>query len=870
MFRMAGTAEAESFEPRYMPLPAVLAAAATGIAIDRYCPLAVSTWLPAATFFLLAWLPFFICRRNKPAIAIILLAVACLAGAWHHFRWSLVVENNLALLAPPQIQHPRSPHPVCLRAEVTGGPRRLPAPPYDPMRIVPAIDRTRLELRIMQCRDGGCPGGNTWRSAGGRATLLVDGHVLGIHAGDLVEVFATLQPAAPPRNPGQFDFATHLRAEGKLAVLRAARPQCVQLLEASTPSGPSQSALNPWHLPARARAAGHRVLCRYLGARQQGLANALLLGSRDQLARQERDTFAETGTVHLLAVSGLHVSILALMVLLVTRLFRLPHARGLLVVAVVTIAYTLLTGSHPPVVRAAVLVLIMCLAYALARRTTPYNSLAAAALVVLALNPAELFRVGAQLSFLAVASIIFFWPLIKQKTDEDTGDPLKRLLREGESPPKKAARRLWRWYLRAMLVSLAIWLVALPLIMARFHLLSPGSIILTPLLIPPVTAALGSGLIVLACGWLMPPVAIVAAWFCNWSLLLIQWIVDLAHSFPGSHFWVAGPAEWWLFGFYGGLGLLLVFPRLRPGRRRFAALLAAWIAVGLAVSFAGRSERKLACTFLSVGHGCATVVELPDGRNILYDAGHFSSPGSCAQTIAGCLWSRGITHLDAVVLSHADADHYNGLPQLMKMISIGAVYVSPRMFDDSSSSLLALREAIQAAGIPVRHLQAGDRLEVHHAHDDYDQEKPDDNNRCRIEVLHPGDTESVDNKTSKRKKHDNAASIVLLLSYQGRRILLPGDIEPPGLDKLLAREPVDCDVLLVPHHGSGNSDPPGLAAWCKPEVAVVSGSLARYNTHTETAYKTARQIFHTGRHGAVRVQIENGRVEADCYLKKQH
>ena len=96
---------------------------------------------------------------------------------------------------------------------------------------------------------------------------------------------------------------------------------------------------------------------------------------------------------------------------------------------------------------------------------------------------------------------------------------------------------------------------------------------------------------------------------------------------------------------------------------------------------------------------------------------------------------------------------------------------------------------------------------------------------------------------------------------------MPGDIEPPGLDKLLAREPIDCDVLLVPHHGSGNSDPPGLAAWCEPEVAVVSGSLARYNARTETAYKTARQIFHTGRHGAVRVEIENGHVEAGCYLK---
>lgn len=849
-----------------MPLPIVLAAVAAGIALDRFYPLPVCFWLSASVFALAAWLLVFRSCGSKTAAVLILLAVACAAGGRHHFRWSLVVENDLAFLVSPQGQPARIAQPVCLRAVVTGGPRRLPAPPYDPMRIIPSIDRTRLELRVTECRHGSSSGGNTWRPASGRATLFVDGHVLGIHAGDHVEVFATLRRAAPPRNPGQFDFAASLRADGKLAVLRAARPECVKLVEPSSVSEQTQAPLNPWNMPARVRAAGHRVLCRYLGTRQQGLANALLLGSRDQLARQERDTFAETGTIHLLAVSGLHVGILALMVLWAVRIFRMPHARGLLVVAVVTIAYTLLSGARPPVLRAAVLVLIMCLAYSLARRATPYNSLAAAALVVLALNPAELFRVGAQLSFLAVTTIMFVGTPIWRFGEFD--DQLDRLLREGESPPRKAVRWVWRCYWQLVLVSLAIWLAALPLIMARFHLLSPGSIILTPLLIPLVAVALACGLIVLACGWLLPPLAILAAMLCEWSLLFIQWIVNAAHYFPGSHFWVAGPHDWWLAGYYGGLGLLLAVPRLRPGRWRFAALLVGWIAVGLVVSLADRNHRKLTCTFLSVGHGCATVVELPDGRTILYDAGHFSSPGSCAQTIANSLWSRGITDLEAVVISHADADHYNGLPQLMKMVSVGAVYVSPQMFDAPGSSLRALRESIHAAGIPIRYLQAGDRLDIDFALDGYDEEEQNNKDRCRIDVLHPAadGTEPADKKSAKGKTHDNSSSIVLLLSYQGRRILLPGDIEPPGLDELLAREPIDCDVLLVPHHGSGNSDPPGLAAWCKPEIAAVSGSLTRYGDRTESAYETARQVFHTGRDGAVRVEIENGRIRAGGYL----
>lgn len=843
--------------PRYAPLPIVLAAVSAGIACDRFCPLAVCVWISAASVALFGWLLFYRRGWSRPAGVLILLAAACAAGGRHHFRWSLFEENDIAFFTAPDGQYTQ---PVCLRAVVTGGPRRLPAPPYDPMQIIPRIDRTRLELRVAELRDGGRGGVNTWRTAAGRATLFVDGHVTGIRAGDRIQVLALMRRCSPPRNPGEFDYAAHLRADGKLVTLRAERPECIGLLEPSTSSGQAQNTLGAWQLLDHVRAAGHRVVWKYLDERSRGLEAALLLGSRDQLDREEYDRFAQTGTIHLLVVSGLHVGILAGTVLLAVRLLRIPRSRGLLIVAIATIAYTLLTDARPPAVRATVLVLVMCLAYALARRPSPYNSLAAAALVVLALNPAELFRIGAQLSFLAVATIMFFGPRIWRIGESD--DPLDKLLREAEPLLMKAGKCVWRWFYRATLISLVIWLVAAPLIMARFHMFSPGSVVLTPILLPFVAGALGFGLIVLACGWLLPPLAMLAAVPCDWCLRFIQWLVNTAHACPGSHFWFSGPDDWWLAGFYGGLGLMLAFPRLRPGRLSFTALLVGWIAVGLVVSMVGGNNRQLACTFLSVGHGCATVIELPGGRTVLYDMGQFSSPTACARTVAGCLWSHGITHLDAVVLSHADADHYNGLPQLMEMISVAAVYVSPRMFDDSGNSLRALEESIRAAGVPIRYLQAGDRLDVKLGLDDRDED-----GLCQIGVLHPGpsDTNSADNRSTKGKKHDNSDSIVLLLSYQGRKILLPGDIEPPGLDELLAQEPVDCDVLLVPHHGSGNSNPPGLAAWCKPEVAVISGSLARAANQTETAYKATCRVLHTGRVGAVRVEIEEGCVRASGF-----
>jgi competence protein ComEC len=157
------------------------------------------------------------------------------------------------------------------------------------------------------------------------------------------------------------------------------------------------------------------------------------------------------------------------------------------------------------------------------------------------------------------------------------------------------------------------------------------------------------------------------------------------------------------------------------------------------------------------------------------------------------------------------------------------------MFSRENRPLAALREAIGRAGVPIRELAAGDRLAGR--------------GPWRIEVLHP--------VRRGGRATDNADSLVLLVEHAGRRILLTGDLEPPGLGDVLAEEPIDCDVLLVPHHGSHSSSPPGLVAWSRPEWAVISGSLSRDPAGTEAAYREAGvRVLNTGRVGAVGVAWE--------------
>jgi competence protein ComEC len=162
--------------------------------------------------------------------------------------------------------------------------------------------------------------------------------------------------------------------------------------------------------------------------------------------------------------------------------------------------------------------------------------------------------------------------------------------------------------------------------------------------------------------------------------------------------------------------------------------------------------------------------------------------------------------------------------------------------------MLALGEAIRGSGVPVREVFAGDRLRGGEA--------------CRIEVLHPPRRGVIGD--------DNANSIVLAIAYRGRRIFIPGDLESPGLDDVLAEDPWDCDVLLAPHHGSRRSNPPGLAAWCRPEWVVISGSLNSYQPETAETYRAAgAEVLHTGEVGAVRCSIGPAGLRVDGFRGTQ-
>jgi competence protein ComEC len=405
-------------------------------------------------------------------------------------------------------------------------------------------------------------------------------------------------------------------------------------------------------------------------------------------------------------------------------------------------------------------------------------------------------------------------------------DPLERLIAQSRPPYEKAVREFgWRCW-QMTLMSAAIWAISAPLVMARFHVAAPIALLLNVPLGLPVAVSLLSGFGVMLFGSWLSPVAHLCAIVCDASLALLQTIVEKAQGISWGHAWVTGPAEWWLAGFYLLILGFMLLGRWCPPRRWCVAWVALWIATGVGTRWIAPKDETLCCTFVSVGHGLAVLIELPDGRAMLYDAGQLASPRWSARAISEVLWSRGITHLDAVVVSHADVDHYNGLPTLLDRFSVGAVYTSTVMFTEESGALIALRDALAGQEIPIRELSASDRFEL---------------SEGDIQVWHP--------PAQGLLASDNANSIVLAIEYRGRRILLTGDLESPGLEMVMSEEPYDCDLVLAPHHGSRRSNSAELARWCTPEWVVVSGPEEENGTLLQQAYQQAYQQPHQGAAG---------------------
>ena len=649
-----------------------------------------------------------------------------------------------------------------------------------------------------------------------------------LRPGDRVRLTGRLEPLPRPRNPAQMDYGTYLRRQGVGAMLTVEDETGAVFLRPSR--SPVERAAETIRGHVRTSLSRHVV-----DADVRALLHALLLADRSRIEAGTLDAFRSTGLMHLLAVSGLHVGLvgLALYVVLKPLLGRLGLRRRQIETtrAVVTLAvlavYVAVAGASVSIVRAFVMVALVIAGRALDRPSDSLNALGVAAFAILVHRPAALFDVGFQLSFGAVAALVTLTPVLTSRV-----------------PERVRQSALGMGVVGSVATSLAATVGTAPALLAHFGTLPLGGLVLNVVAIPLTAVTLGTGL---GCALTaaVPPLAATFGALASVTGRALLWTTEAGAATLG---WATydgvldSPSA--LLAAVLGIAALVLWTR-PVVRRRLAMGAAACLAVGLWTGFAhGDARPRLDVVFLDVGQGDATLVSTPGGRHVLIDAG-LRSPyvDEGERTIRPHLERFGIGRLDALVLTHADADHVGGARAVLQSVEVGRLVVNGQ---DGTTDLWAdVLHLADSLGVPVQAVSTGDTLAVDPA--------------VRLRVLGPsGPMESP-----------NDASVVVFLEHGATRWLLTGDAEVEGEAALVARfgARLAADVVKVGHHGSRTSSTPAFVrAVGGPSFAVVS--VARRNRYglpdeepLERWESTGADVLQTSTEGAVWLRSDGARVE---------
>ncbi|MGQ0614832.1 MAG: ComEC/Rec2 family competence protein [Planctomycetaceae bacterium] len=604
-----------------------------------------------------------------------------------------------------------------------------------------------------------------------------------------------------PGNPGQRDPGEALVGGGASLRLDLRAAENGRLLEPA-PEGPRL-----WLERLRRRAA--RRLQATLPGDLGGIACALLLGLRGGIPDADRRLFERTGTLHLLAISGMHVVLLAACAAWLLRRAGLGPRTTALATFCLASVYLPLAGGDPPIRRAVLGLAFHTLSLLRGRPADAATALGGAAAVIALLDPADVLTAGFRLSFLATAGI----SLLAGVLEERWGRRHRFLARFPAVQQDRPVRlRLNRYLLKAVPVSLAATLFTLPSVAFDFGRVSPLSVATNLIAVPLASLALP----------LLPLLAAGAELLAAPTVLLLsllRTVLTGADRLPFVNLAVAPPSLLvFLLWSLGSLALRRGTPGSLPC---FAAALLAWPSP--------ESPREPSLLLLDVGHGQAALLRMPDGRAALLDAGSRTHRDAGRRVLLPTLRSEGVLRLDLVVCSHADADHWNALPELFAALPVGRLVVGP----DPAHDLL---EAARARGIRIDSAQPGETLLA--------------GEEIVLRVLGAPDDPGATR---------NDRSLPMLLTVRGRTVLLPADREEAGLRALIAAGIPRVDLLVAPHHGAACREARALGEAARPGALLVSASASFPDGATLHAYGAARTFF-TATRGALRVRFPADRL----------
>ncbi len=552
-----------------------------------------------------------------------------------------------------------------------------------------------------------------------------------------------------------------------------------------------------------------------------GVLEALLIGERGRLDESVNLVLQRSGLYHLLAISGAHIGIIAVLLFFLLRLIRVSPRPSYLILTVILAGYALLVEGNASVVRATVMAAAFFIGKLLWKDVHLLNTIAASALAILLFNPFQVFDAGFQLTYLATLGILLFYkPLLKR---------MPRLpFKLGEMTALTTAAQLG----------------VLPVIAASFNRVTFSSFLLNLPAIPLVAALMAAGYVFFLTAFVSTALAGWLAAALRFGLKGFVWIAGLLDPVHFMSYRIPAPHPLLIIAYY--LLLLALLAPLKSKRAKAAILtgFAVFFILIVTYPFPPAYSPGLRITFLDVGQGDSILVEFPGRRKMLVDGGGIPGDGFDIgeRIVSPFLWRKGIKTLDHVVLTHAHPDHLEGLKAVVRNFKVKEFHEAVRSAGDPSYAefkRLLSPGTVQTVWSRGKTLREGAVL---------------------VEVLHPAEP------LPETAPADNDLSMVLRLKMTGFSCLLAADVGTAAEEGIVKAFPdLASLVLKIPHHGSRSSSSPLFLEAVRPQIAVLSvGSGNRYGLPNEDVlarYRNASvRLYRTDLDGAVEITADGRSV----------
>ena len=650
--------------------------------------------------------------------------------------------------------------------------------------------------------------------------------------GDVVEGNIDLERPDEPSNPGQFDIRSWLRAQGICYT-----GYCEQMNIAARPVTYSRRLY-------RLRQKLKQIYSQVLDTENAGTVLSMITGDREMLDADIRDLYRDLGVIHILAISGLHISVVGRSLFRLLRRFGLNNQFSALAASFAVISYYLFTGGSASCLRAVIMFLVSMAAILFGRTYDMLTGMALAAVISFAYYPLQITQVGTQFSYGAVLGIAVVSPVLQKvrmrlHPEEEGryalkaahGRDRKKILRK-----KRAAGLLDRFG-----SSLAVSMIVFPITAYYYGRIPVIGLLLNLFVLPLASWIVMFGIAVGAAGMAAMPLAEFLAGSVKGLCGILNGLCRFFYQRADAAVYTGSPPVGIILLYYLLLAVFVL--RLYKGKNRYIIALMA----GLLILFIPFRRMQTLTAFLDVGQGACVFLRSDSGTTWMIDGGSSTEKEVARYRLIPFLHYYGESAVDYAVVTHGDSDHYSGIQEMIKEGAVRHLVISTAAQTDED--LQQLSALAGENGIDVMQICAGRQWQ---------------DGTWQFHCLSPVRGASYEDK--------NDASIVLRLDTGGCRFLFPGDISEKTEKRLAAADIAGIDVLYAAHHGSRYGTGEHFLKAAQPKSAIISCGL--HNHYGHPAKETLRRlkeagcmIYRTDRQGEIEVSVRNGEIIARAYRR---